>query len=116
MIRRPPRSTLFPYTTLFRSHSLEPSEFADLVRGIRAIEAMLGAPVSKDAMAARLRDMKGIFEKSVVSVVDIPAGTVITGEKVGPKNTGAGNSGRRLPEWIGHVVGRRGPKDAMLAG
>src|SRR3712207_8991495 len=24
MIRRPPRSTLFPYTTLFRSHALEP--------------------------------------------------------------------------------------------
>src|SRR5256885_6412207 len=23
MIRRPPRSTLFPYTTLFRSHALE---------------------------------------------------------------------------------------------
>src|SRR3989304_4108108 len=27
MIRRPPRSTLFPYTTLFRSH------FLDLIRG-----------------------------------------------------------------------------------
>src|SRR2546425_3861007 len=26
MIRRPPRSTLFPYTTLFRSRSSEPSE------------------------------------------------------------------------------------------
>src|SRR5258708_21675340 len=24
MIRRPPRSTLFPYTTLFRSHSKKP--------------------------------------------------------------------------------------------
>src|SRR2546426_7013723 len=24
MIRRPPRSTLFPYTTLFRSHTLSP--------------------------------------------------------------------------------------------
>src|SRR3712207_8925309 len=24
MIRRPPRSTLFPYTTLFRSHHLRP--------------------------------------------------------------------------------------------
>src|SRR5690349_23079986 len=24
MIRRPPRSTLFPYTTLFRSHTPEP--------------------------------------------------------------------------------------------
>src|SRR3989454_3952179 len=26
MIRRPPRSTLFPYTTLFRSHAFSPSE------------------------------------------------------------------------------------------
>src|SRR3712207_8106703 len=25
MIRRPPRSTLFPYTTLFRSHPLQPA-------------------------------------------------------------------------------------------
>src|SRR5258708_13168355 len=25
MIRRPPRSTLFPYTTLFRSHDREPA-------------------------------------------------------------------------------------------
>src|SRR5437588_11148301 len=25
MIRRPPRSTLFPYTTLFRSHGVMPS-------------------------------------------------------------------------------------------
>src|SRR2546430_11921233 len=24
MIRRPPRSTLFPYTTLFRSHAVDP--------------------------------------------------------------------------------------------
>src|SRR4051794_41296671 len=26
MIRRPPRSTLFPYTTLFRSRALDPSQ------------------------------------------------------------------------------------------
>src|SRR3989442_6280944 len=35
MIRRPPRSTLFPYTTLFRSPSLavnEPSDIALLLR------------------------------------------------------------------------------------
>src|SRR3712207_8954082 len=31
MIRRPPRSTLFPYTTLFRSHALRSGE----VRGLR---------------------------------------------------------------------------------
>src|SRR5256884_3953716 len=30
MIRRPPRSTLFPYTTLFRSPSLRPSQTGTL--------------------------------------------------------------------------------------
>src|SRR5258705_12937909 len=29
MIRRPPRSTLFPYTTLFRSHHAASAELAD---------------------------------------------------------------------------------------
>src|SRR2546429_3774225 len=29
MIRRPPRSTLFPYTTLFRSRSAQKFQFAD---------------------------------------------------------------------------------------
>src|SRR3989449_11373010 len=36
MIRRPPRSTLFPYTTLFRSREAEPVE---LVPGQRALLA-----------------------------------------------------------------------------
>src|SRR5437588_1398370 len=31
MIRRPPRSTLFPYTTLFRSHALPAQERSHLV-------------------------------------------------------------------------------------
>src|SRR2546430_11344950 len=29
MIRRPPRSTLFPYTTLFRSHEEDPGVYAE---------------------------------------------------------------------------------------
>src|SRR5258705_6597145 len=37
MIRRPPRSTLFPYTTLFRSHrsaaSPSPAAFGRMARG-----------------------------------------------------------------------------------
>src|SRR2546430_3933642 len=32
MIRRPPRSTLFPYTTLFRSNSWEDEEFVAAVK------------------------------------------------------------------------------------
>src|SRR5256885_9036730 len=41
MIRRPPRSTLFPYTTLFRSGTLFPAEmYADLL-GIAARRRVL---------------------------------------------------------------------------
>src|SRR2546427_7900299 len=32
MIRRPPRSTLFPYTTLFRSHATRPPRCAQRLR------------------------------------------------------------------------------------
>src|SRR5258708_15749697 len=34
MIRRPPRSTLFPYTTLFRSRQSTATQFTTLPRGI----------------------------------------------------------------------------------
>src|SRR5258708_29590362 len=35
MIRRPPRSTLFPYTTLFRSHPVDPSPTRESCRRTR---------------------------------------------------------------------------------
>src|SRR5438876_4229705 len=35
MIRRPPRSTLFPYTTLFRSLSKDPCSRTDLCKACR---------------------------------------------------------------------------------
>src|SRR2546430_9220606 len=38
MIRRPPRSTLFPYTTLFRSHRQAVVERSGLSRGGPALE------------------------------------------------------------------------------
>src|SRR5256885_14169189 len=40
MIRRPPRSTLFPYTTLFRSHTVGIKP----VRELRAAMAAAGVP------------------------------------------------------------------------
>src|SRR5258708_25276740 len=47
MIRRPPRSTLFPYTTLFRSHALLGSSHSARppvvqIVGDRAVEDRLG--------------------------------------------------------------------------
>src|SRR3712207_8111565 len=41
MIRRPPRSTLFPYTTLFRSQAVNPLQ-ADLLERLVEREGRLG--------------------------------------------------------------------------
>src|SRR5256885_9920670 len=46
MIRRPPRSTLFPYTTLFRS----PKEFNP-----SSMESQMGQPMSPDGILKVLR-------------------------------------------------------------
>src|SRR3712207_8740015 len=66
MIRRPPRSTLFPYTTLFRSVSADaPPEGPNvtrLLRGGRFVEIRsaggaqpLGSPRFRDLFAVRRR-------------------------------------------------------------
>src|SRR3712207_9423188 len=46
MIRRPPRSTLFPYTTLFRSSGLTPATFADSDQvQVGDLAVAIGAPL-----------------------------------------------------------------------
>src|SRR3712207_7695453 len=66
MIRRPPRSTLFPYTTLFRSDDVDvvccftsADEVADV--SIRALEAGK-AVVSIKPMAMNLADADRVME------------------------------------------------------
>src|SRR5258708_18739145 len=51
MIRRPPRSTLFPYTTLFRSHAaggLRPSLFRASCAALGVLLASLGTLRSEE--------------------------------------------------------------------
>src|SRR5256885_10135178 len=63
MIRRPPRSTLFPYTTLFRSNpnldqviELEPHErITDLARRLRALRPTHGLDLHGSLRSAALR-------------------------------------------------------------
>src|SRR5689334_24525211 len=47
MMRRPPRSTLFPYTTLFRSHALLHALVA-LLHLVRQLGALLGGQHAAD--------------------------------------------------------------------
>src|SRR3712207_7777033 len=64
MIRRPPRSTLFPYTTLFRSKVLVFTQFADTVgylteqlkrRGVDSLEGVTGDSENPTGLAWRFR-------------------------------------------------------------
>src|SRR3712207_8060813 len=54
MIRRPPRSTLFPYTTLFRSNlpGAHPLETAALPRACVLLFGQEGSGLSEEARAA----------------------------------------------------------------
>src|SRR5690606_39428678 len=60
MIRRPPRSTLFPYTTLFRSIALTVVGFGFFARNARKIyrNIMLGQSVNRtDRSSERWKNM-----------------------------------------------------------
>src|SRR5256886_15620080 len=52
MIRRPPRSTLFPYTTLFRSPRVELAR--DVADQLAEVDAVLGVEVDGDTARRRL--------------------------------------------------------------
>src|SRR5690242_21597514 len=56
MIRRPPRSTLFPYTTLFRS--LAPDDFVRLSKEYAQIEPVAAAAREVRRLRAELEDRK----------------------------------------------------------
>src|SRR2546430_5941354 len=54
MIRRPPRSTLFPYTTLFRSRTLLGMSYYGAKRFEQAVKHLKVAAESEDRKSTRL--------------------------------------------------------------
>ena len=63
MIRRPPRSTLFPYTTLFRSNT----DFMNLALSTKAFEYIAtGIPV----VSTRLNEMSDLFDDNCITYFD----------------------------------------------
>jgi N-acetylneuraminate synthase len=83
-------------------HSAEPEQFAELVSQIREIETIQSNVVDKSDIS-RFSEMKEIFQKSVVSQIDISEGATITLEMLGIKKPGTGLA----PERLADIVGRR---------
>src|SRR2546422_7230817 len=94
MIRRPPRSTLFPYTTLFRS--LGVMVFAVLDRGWPC--AALVAPVAMGAGDLVLRRLPG--RAALGNAAHLTAGTAVVGaayERLGGAGGGDALTAANLP-------------------
>src|SRR5256885_10510783 len=58
MIRRPPRSTLFPYTTLFRSEGLQHVDRGDVDARDDLADGLVGQEVDQRLHLRKLRDRK----------------------------------------------------------
>ena len=96
-------------------HSLEPNEFKDLVKGIRAIEEMLSEKVDKNIVVNQMREMKEVFQKSVVSKVEIPKGAIIALEMICFKKPGTGIPANKYVEVVGKIAKRDIAKNSLIS-
>jgi len=94
-------------------HSAEPEQFAELVSQIREIETIQSSIVDKSDIS-RFADMKEIFQKSVVSQVDISEGATITREMLGIKKPGTGLAPERLADIVGKRATRAVPAHSIF--
>src|SRR2546422_1773140 len=65
MIRRPPRSTLFPYTTLFRSHLKPAQAVLDLTPYGISLQALADVPLFIPDHRALRKNEKGNISQSL---------------------------------------------------
>jgi len=85
--------------------SMEPEEMAELCDSIKNLEIALNNPVDK-SNADEFKEMKVIFQKSIVAVTDIPAGTPIREDMIGYKKPGTGVPTKYYKDIIGKKVKR----------
>ena len=95
-------------------HSLLPMEFNDLVSGIKAIEILMHNHVDKNKYAKSLKDMKNVFQKSIVSNADIEKNTIIVEGMIGFKKPGTGIEPHNISQVIGKKAKRDIPKNTII--
>lgn len=95
--------------------SLLPGELAELVRGVRFIEAMKASPVDKSQVPADIAPLRDLFMKSVYARRSLAAGTRLTREDLVAKKPGGGIPAQELESLVGRVLRRGLERDEKLA-
>jgi len=95
-------------------HSTEPIEFKHMVDEIRRLECALNNNCDKDNNAAALKNMKHIFEKSIVSACAIEAGTILTREMLAFKKPGSGIAPKEYATLLGKKALKRIGKNSAI--
>ena len=83
--------------------SVTTAELRQLVEGVRFVERARNNPVDKDTLAEELAPMRHLFTKSLVTRVDLTAGTELKEHLLSMKKPGTGIPANRLHD----IVGRR---------
>src|SRR2546422_3215384 len=101
MIRRPPRSTLFPYTTLFRSHAIHLrvcDHFVSAVGGPSFAEASTGDRPQSEAFrtARRARDEPAGDQNAVGLSVRVGSDSTPCGRRAAPLWVRGGGESHRV--------------------
>src|SRR2546428_1819565 len=106
MIRRPPRSTLFPYTTLFRSPGSLVSRARQDRRAMSALEQALGGPAIEVVAKATRRRFTVEYKRKIVREAD---GCKTAGAVGALLRRGGGVFLPPTPRGPGRGRGARGP-------
>src|SRR3712207_1793496 len=107
MIRRPPRSTLFPYTTLFRSQGQTAKQVSDVEDLIaRRVSMILLAPREYEGLAPALQAAKRA--KIPVVLVDRAAAGTPGEDYVTLLASNFVEQGRRAAEWLATQTNGKG--------
>ena len=85
-----------------------------LVEGIRYIEKTIGNPVNKNAIAIELEPLRNLFTKSVVSLLDIPASTIIKRNMITAKKPGTGIPEKNIDAVVGKTAKHNIGKDKVI--
>ena len=92
--------------------SIDFFEMRELVDGVRKVEAALGSQKKVHQAEQGIREWA---HRSIVSLVDIPAGTIISQDMVWSKRPGTGIPSYRMEEVIGQVVTRDIRANTLIA-